>query len=136
MPWQDQSRHFDRPLGGVDSRDIHARTDLRAAVAICLNNIEGDRANAERAFRLVGRGLHSIQDRYAHRNWDVGPLGIRIHPLWYDNWDDSRNAAARVSTENGTRSHLNSFISSVENTCCQAFLMENPPRDLVECCGN
>ena len=88
----EQDRHMYYIKEGKDSRDwwydtefakandLLARADKDNNVSLC--------AKAAKAF---GQGLHSRQDRSAHRphpnggNWPAG----RMHPGWWDAWDES-----------------------------------------------
>ena len=58
----------------------------------------------------LGKGLHSIQDKYAHRNWDTGFFEWSVHPKWYDDWNDPRNKTASKLTEIKTKKYLMRFI--------------------------
>lgn len=66
-----------------DSRHRHAQEQMEIAVRLCAQ--EG---RVEAAVRQLGRGLHPIQDFYAHGNWRVwffpSPIPL-AHPAWYDN---------------------------------------------------
>ena len=104
-----QQRHFNqlqsnqRPY--TDSRLYWAYKELRRAVAYYQ---EGD---CEAAYGHLGRGLHSLQDLYAHRDWDTGWHGFDPHPGWYDDWSDSRNRSARQQTADRSIQYLNLFRS-------------------------
>lgn len=54
--------------------------------------------NIEAALGHLGKGLHSLQDKYAHKDWDTGVLGKERHPAWYDDWNDPRNKEAADDT--------------------------------------
>ena len=64
----------------------------------------------DQALMRLGKGLHSLQDIYAHRDWDTGPIGIEPHPGWYDYWNDPRNKCANELTEAATKAYLNEFV--------------------------
>jgi len=53
--------------------------------------------NCKAAIGHLGKGLHSIQDKYAH-------------PAWYDDWNDPRNRNASQLTEIKTKKYLMRFI--------------------------
>jgi len=55
-------RHFDTAYGTADSRTIFADADLKLAVHLY------NRCQKHEALMSLGRGLHSIQDIYAHRD--------------------------------------------------------------------
>ncbi len=90
------SRHFDLAVGNKDSRDIHADEDIKLAVQLY-------KINKCNALKILGRGLHSIQDKYAHMRWK--PLWI--HPDWYDDADYRKKELAR--TREATYSYLLKF---------------------------
>ena len=80
MPWQDQSRHFDRNEdANIDSRQTHADNALYAAI-YNWNWADQAYANGEITFEerhewrvnaltILGQGLHSLQDIDAHLDW-------------------------------------------------------------------
>jgi len=100
-----QSRHFNQwPLNMKgDSRDYWAEIELRRAVDYY------KKGNCKAAFGHLGKGLHSIQDKIAHGDWDTGWHGFNPHPAWYDVWDDPRNSLARELTEQITKEYLIRF---------------------------
>jgi RHS repeat-associated protein len=101
-----QSRHFNQfiPKRYKDSRDYWAAVELRRAVEYYK---EG---KCEAALGHLGKGLHSIQDKFAHRDWSTGLFGVDPHPEWYDIWNDPRNKIARELTEKGTKHYLNLYL--------------------------
>lgn len=104
----DQSRHFDKsPCADEDTRASWADREFE-------NALEAYRSgDVDSALKHLGRGLHSVQDYFAHREWDTGPLGISRHPSAYDVWDDPSNADVRQQTEAATKAYLNNFIKAV-----------------------
>jgi RHS repeat-associated protein len=102
-----QSRHFNQwPLGRKgDSRDYWAEIELRRAVDYY------KKGNCKAAFGHLGKGLHSVQDIIAHRDFDTGWHGIYRHPEWYDLWRDPRNESARELTERATKNYLIRFLN-------------------------
>jgi len=64
------------------------------------------KGDCEAALGHLGKGLHSIQDMFAHRDWDPGFFGMDPHPPWYDVWDDPRNASFREQVERATNDYL------------------------------
>jgi RHS repeat-associated protein len=107
----DQSRHFNLnpPNEYKDSRDFWAETELKNAIYLFKSGKECE------AIRHLGYGLHSLQDKYAHRDWNTGPSGRKIHPPWYDDIYDSRNRQALYDTEQSTKEYLNKFIIGTRN---------------------
>ena len=103
----DQSRHFNRSKSGCDSRDVWANREFEAAVNLYRT---GD---AMSAFGALGRGLHSIQDKFAHHDWNTGPFGLRQHPSWFDNFTDPRNLQAQIDTETATKKYILRFRQAV-----------------------
>lgn len=99
----DQSRHFNTNKSGCDSRDAWAYRQFDAAIKFYKT---GDTVSA---FSILGRGLHSLQDKFAHRDWNTGPFGKNIHPAWYDSVTDPRNAQALINTENATKDYISKF---------------------------
>jgi hypothetical protein len=103
-----QSRHFDQMFSisksYKDSRDYWAEVELRRAVEYYR------KGNCEAALGHLGKGMHSIQDKFAHRDWDSGFFGFDPHPEWYDAWDDPRNKLARELTEKETYNYLNKYF--------------------------
>ena len=112
-----QQRHFNqlvptqRPY--TDSRFYWAFKELQRAIDYL------EKGNCEAAYGHLGKGLHSIQDFYAHRDWETGWSGMKRHPDWYDAWNDPRNNFARQQTENMTKSYL-SLFQSLTNEGCSA----------------
>jgi hypothetical protein len=89
-----QSRHFNQGscAGYSDSRAYWADGELNRAVEAY------NKGRWDEALGHIGKGLHSIQDMFAHRDWDTGLLGVNRHPQWYDDWNESRNSQARAFT--------------------------------------
>ena len=94
-------RHFDTAYGGVDSRMKFSEMDLQLAVKLYKGGEEC------RAYRTLGRGLHSVQDRFAHMSW----VPIVPHPSWYD--DVSKRDEAIKMTEIATKDYLRRFIQNI-----------------------
>lgn len=103
----DQSRHFNTHNSGCDSREIWANRQFDLAVSLYKDG------RTVLAISVLGRGLHSLQDKFAHRDWDTGSLGFSPHPAWYDNVTDPRNAQALNSTENATKDYIINFKNAV-----------------------
>jgi len=106
----DSSRHFDYDRGMGDSRLTHANEDMQRAINQWL---QGDR---DAALDTLGRGMHSLQDFYAHRDWDPSvPYGPdwRAHPNWYDDAHDPRNRDALENTHNATIAYMEEFIKAI-----------------------
>ena len=85
-------------LGSVDSRDLFSKLDLE--LAIRLRN-EG---NLCESLGILGRGLHSVQDRIAHGS---RPFFIP-HPAWVD--DPLQRPEALTATEIATKAYLKLFL--------------------------
>ena len=104
----DQSRHFNKQYVsiGSDSRDFWAEWELQKATEFA------KKGNMEAALGHLGKGLHSLQDKYAHRDWDTGFWGAEEHPGWYDDWSDNRNKAAAENTRKATLDYLRRFKES------------------------
>lgn len=92
-----QSWHFDRnELSGIDSRDVHSQECLNKAIALWkkadlykakakesfwlrTTYLNKDEYSRRQAIIWLGRGLHPLQDKYAHMDWgtdDFGWIGI------------------------------------------------------------
>jgi RHS repeat-associated protein len=101
-----QSRHFNQSDPNYpDTRILWAEIEFKKA-------LEAQRlCDAEKALAHLGRGLHSLQDVFAHRDWDTGFCGWRRHPDWYDSWDDFRNGKARELTAQATKDYLHKFTN-------------------------
>jgi RHS repeat-associated protein len=87
-----QSRHMRYLKEGKDSRDWWYDTEFAEANGLLARaDKENNIALCAKAAKAFGRGLHSLQDRSAHRkhpkeeNWPAG----RMHPGWWDAWDES-----------------------------------------------
>jgi RHS repeat-associated protein len=103
----EQSRHFNQlnpwMNGYQDSRDYWAFLELMRAVKYY------KKGNCRVAYSYLGRGLHSIQDKFAHRDWNTGMSGWGRHPDWYDIWSDPKNELARKLTENASINYIHLF---------------------------
>ncbi|GBD99841.1 tRNA nuclease WapA precursor [bacterium BMS3Abin07] len=104
----DQSRHFDNLKIIGDSRDSWAEWELQKAVAFA------KKGNMKAALGHLGKGLHSLQDKYAHRGWDTGLLELIKHPEWYDDWHDPRNVEAARQTEIKSKEYLERFRKGIK----------------------
>jgi len=104
----DQSRHFNQPYlfskGIGDTRDYWANVEFQRALKYAK---EG---NYEAALGHLGKGLHSLQDKYAHGDWDTGALGLAAHPPSYDDWNNPKNKEAAEATFKGTMEYLKKFM--------------------------
>jgi RHS repeat-associated protein len=87
-----QSRHMYYRIRGADSRDVWYEDEFANALhfldlAVANNDVRRCRQAAE----AFGRGLHSRQDRSAHRPWPGGRdwSSGRMHPGWWDAWDET-----------------------------------------------
>jgi hypothetical protein len=68
-------RHFNTSIpGSVDTREIFAKKDFQLAISLYRQGKD------EEALAILGRGLHSLQDKIAHGDW---PFYLR-HPGWFD----------------------------------------------------
>jgi RHS repeat-associated protein len=95
-------RHFNTAMGNVDTRDVFASIDLKSAIE---SFKEGNKC---KAISMLGRGLHSLQDKYAHMGW----VPIVPHLGWYD--DAKFRVRALAHTREATYRYLNRFISGVQ----------------------
>jgi len=102
----DQSRHFNQSACG-DSRANWSNLEFDRAIAAY------NSGNFEAALGHIGKGLHSIQDYFAHGDWDTGAFGTNWHPSWYDDWNDRRNMKARERTELATKEYLRNFLKAI-----------------------
>jgi len=107
----DQSRHFDLDDNPTsDSRITHAKNDIEAATDAWKNGRQED------ALDLFGRGLHSLQDIDAHRDWDPRIPGVPDwykHPDWYDDIMDPRNREAYKNTRERTFDAIRFFRKQI-----------------------
>ena len=95
-----QDRHMYYLKNGEDSRVWWYKYEFAEAVKELQ---KGDRAQKERhctkAAKHFGKGLHSIQDKSAHRPWPGGrnwdPL--KMHPAWWDAFTDDELGAWGLS---------------------------------------
>jgi len=94
-------RHFDTAIGSVDSRDLFGKYDLQLAIKLYQ---QGEECTA---FKYLGRGLHSVQDKIAHGSWPF----LVPHPAWYDDPAD-RPISLRVA-EILTKKYLRDFLTGV-----------------------
>jgi hypothetical protein len=101
-----KARHFNQFSTDdfCDSREYYAEQELNTAVQLFKKGKE------DKSLGRLGMGLHSLQDIFAHRDWNTGPLGIEAHPLWYDDWKDPRNEMAAKLTKKATINYLNKFL--------------------------
>jgi RHS repeat-associated protein len=95
-------RHFNTASGKNDSRDIFAFIELNSAID---KYKKGDKSGA---METLGRGLHSIQDKYAHMGW----IPIIVHPPWYD--DVLLRPYTLENTRKATECYLNKFINAAK----------------------
>ncbi len=80
----EQSRHFNRNSGGQDSRLRWAREEMKNAKGWCDNTGHWSPLVAARD---LGRGLHSLQDWWAHGEYSSGnSFVIEPHSAEYDVW--------------------------------------------------
>ncbi|MBA3030311.1 MAG: RHS repeat-associated core domain-containing protein [Desulfobacteraceae bacterium] len=98
-----QGRHFNESADGCDSRLYYAKRELKNAIRLF-----GEGKEAEALGRL-GMGLHSLQDFYAHKDWDTGILRSIPHPPSYDWWNFELNAEAKRLTKEATMNYLKEF---------------------------
>ncbi len=111
-PWppaSNQSRHFNRFSTATysDSRLYYASLEYKRAIELY------NQGECEAAFGRLGKGLHSLQDYYAHHDWDPGFVGINPHPSWYDEWYDTRNNKAAIMTQIESIKYIKIFINEV-----------------------
>ena len=76
----DLERHMKRTKGGKDSRNWWYDTEFTKALKFL------NKTKCKEAAKAYGRGLHSLQDRSAHRDWHKGGdwPALAIHPFWWD----------------------------------------------------
>jgi len=105
----DQSRHFNTNKSGPDSRDVWAGKEFNLAVSLYKS---GD---TDAALTALGRGLHSLQDKFAHRDWNTGPYGWDPHPREYDQVSSqiNRKENALRNTAKATRDYMLKFKNAV-----------------------
>jgi len=111
LPWYffgDQSRHFNQPylfskdIG--DTRDYWANVEFQKAIRYW------KKGKFKAALAHLGKGLHSLQDKYAHGDWDTGIIQVKSHPGYYDVWNDPRNKEAAEETIKSTIDYLKKFL--------------------------
>ena len=104
----DQSRHFNQPdsfIDGIgDTRDYWAGIEFKRALEYW------EKGNKKAALGHLGKGLHSLQDKYAHRDWDTGAFYAKEHPDWFDKWNNSLNNEAKEATNKTTIEYLKNFL--------------------------
>ena len=91
--WSDQSYRFNRNQGGEDSRLMHFREGVQSAKDLCTDPVD----DAAGSLPALGKGLHALQDWWAHGDWGVGARNIWTPhagrsslPTVYD-WRSSRH---------------------------------------------
>ena len=94
-------RHFDTAVGLVDSRDIFAQLDLALAVKLY------KQGNSCAAFKTLGRGLHSVQDKIAHGSLPF----FKIHDPLID--DANQRPVALEETEFMTKQYISEFVRGI-----------------------
>jgi RHS repeat-associated protein len=111
LPWYlfgDQSRHFNQPY--LFSSNVENTLDYWADIEFRRGLRYWKKGKYKAALGHLGKGLHSLQDKYAHRNWDTGILEKRRHPDWYDDWNDPRNKEAAEATRKATIEYFRKFL--------------------------
>lgn len=95
-PWQTQSRHLNRSRYDFGDTRLHwFAIELGEAISAC--TFGNDRPKT--AARALGRGLHSLQDWWAHGDYSAGPLPTFMwHGPLYDAWNLDA-VASRGSTK-------------------------------------
>jgi hypothetical protein len=90
LPWGELGRHMLVWIGGKDSRDHYYDEEFERAKAL-LHGSNVTVTICVRAAEAFGRGLHSRQDRSAHRPYPDGSSWPPLihHPGWWDAWDES-----------------------------------------------
>ena len=101
-----QSRHFNQFQYAEyqDSRAYWADLEFRRAIEYF------KKGECELALAHLGKGLHSVQDIFGHRDWNTGFMGWDPHPEWYDEWGDPRNRIASLQAEEATKNFLKDFM--------------------------
>ena len=142
----DQSYHFNRNTDGTDSRQEHADRNLQRAIDLWnkANELEkqpndkyskyrdaGIATIREQALKLLGQGLHALQDIQAHGNigiyewwWASHADMMEIDDIRFD-WGDSSKTWVKESdrqlrlkmTELFTMMYLAEFIAGVGMEC-------------------
>ncbi len=104
----DQSRHFNKQYISIDgdSRDFWAEWELQKAIEFA------KKGNMKAALGHLGKGLHSLQDKYAHRDSGYWILGSKRTSPWFDDWSDTINKEAAENTRKVTLDYLRRFKES------------------------
>ncbi|TYQ14733.1 UNVERIFIED_CONTAM: RHS repeat-associated protein [Acetivibrio alkalicellulosi] len=143
LPGQDQSRHFNRnDILEIDSRILHAERSLEEAIEIwvhaenrydeTINSLDPNswmftmrKIQAERIFenskdealKILGQGLHSLQDIDAHGNIGINNKLIASHIFMrgvdnrnYDWTDDTKTKVTRSTEQNRYNNTKNQSI--------------------------
>jgi RHS repeat-associated protein len=103
FPWGEMERHLNQPskTGGQDSRDVWYQREYANAVnALVAGDEQQDGMRCIEAAQAFGRGLHSWQDRSAHRVWPRPGRDWRstiAHPAWWDDWYGEVDAGIHFS---------------------------------------
>jgi RHS repeat-associated protein len=93
-PLGEQGRHLKDTIGGIDSRDYYYHDEFtRATNYLKKADKTQDASYCSQAAKAFGRGMHSKQDKSAHRPWPTGQdwtsAGPLIaHPGWWDAYND------------------------------------------------
>ena len=96
-------RHFNTSISGeIDTRNIFSKQDFQLALTYY------KRGNLEKALSILGRGLHSVQDRTAHGDL----LFFWPHPEWID--DVKERPDELRQTESLSKDYLNQFMKSIK----------------------
>jgi hypothetical protein len=92
-PFTDIDRHMLYFRDGIDSRLWWYETEFETAMAeLAAGQQTQQELHCVRAAQAFGRGLHSLQDRSAHRDWPWGDgtwFPWVQHPGWWDAWLDT-----------------------------------------------
>ena len=110
-PWDSnmdvRSRHFDIPLGGRDSRENWAKYEMIKAIEAWKNG------NIREAYEHLGQGLHSLQDRCAHKNWDNEPHPYKWHGPGMDDWS-KKTPEEKCEVEALAKNYLKEFLEGIQ----------------------
>jgi len=102
-----QEEHFDRDKSPeIDTRLELAEKHMQEAIDLLKDG------RCKEAYKEVGRGLHSLQDFYAHGAYglDQWPTITKPHLGYYDDWDDPRKSQDAYWTEKSTKLYLQRFM--------------------------